>query len=331
MQSGYVHAETVINEAAQRLGISNPEAYRLRFTKLIVDAEKKIGTIGSVGWKYYLYEIGSHDFPTGDRLLVPHDLIDNLTVLGSDGCVIDSCQYNVQGNYIRFFPVRTEPVIIKYRGVLLDVKGTPLVPWNHFEATTCYLVFMYLTAEYNSKRAPRYLYHDAKMEWRDRLGEARGNDFFPNEAGIVEAGRALYNARICKAGQKCCDACSMEDIDHLIDTWLNGQSDMLYGAIPRNYILDSPAGLTDSIIATLSSATKVEAEGDEFYNNVEDYQRMIFVVPHAFTQITKMYDSLNNDVFENYFDLIVDNNRDYYIYVSKEFVSPFNYKLKFEF
>lgn len=333
MESGYVHAETVINEAAERLGISNPEAYRLRFKKLLIDAEKKIGTIGTVGFKYYLYEVGSSQFPLGDRLLVPHDLIDNLTILDSSGCEIDSCSYNIQGNYIRFSPIRTTPIIIKYRGVLLDINGDALIPNNHFEASTCYLMYMYISTRYHTGKSPRYMYKDAQIEWRDRLGEARGNDLFPDEKGIIEAGQALYNARICKAGQKCCDACTSKNIGDLIDEYFtsNEDQDMLYGSIPLNVLVEEPFDLTDSLIGTLFSATKEEVEGDDFYNNVTDPSRTIFVVPKAFGEITKMYDSLQNNFFENYFNLIIDNERDYFIYVSKEFVNPYNYKLKIEF
>lgn len=333
MESGYVHAETVINEAAERLGISNPESFRLRFTKLIVDAEKKIGTIGSVGYKFYLYEVGANDFPDGTRLLIPHDLIDSMEILGIDGCKLDHCEYNIQGNYIRFNPPRVDPIVIKYRGVLLDIKGCPIVPWNHFEATTCYIMYMYLSTKYHTGKTARYVYKDSQTEWRDRLGEARGNDFFPDEAGIVEAGVALHNARICKEGQPCCEPCSCGGIEHLIDEY-NGNADntdMLYGTIDLNVIVDDVYSLTDYILSTLTPTTKADVEGDNFYNNVEEASRMIFVVPQNYGQVTKMYDSLGNNVFDNYFNLIVDNDRGYFAYVAKEFVNPFNYNLKFEF
>ena len=331
MQSGYVHAETVINEAASRLGIDNPEPFRLRFTKLIVDAEIKIKTIGSIGYKYYLYEVGSYPFPDGTRLLIPHDLIDSMEVLDKDGCTIDSCEYYVQGTYLRFHPARTEPVIIRYRGVLLDMYGMPIVPLNHQEASICYIIYMYMTTLYNTNKAPRYKYKDAQIEWRDRLGEARGNDMFPDEAGIIEAGQALFNARICKAGQKCCDACSMEDISHLIDEYNADVRPMLYGGIDLPVIVDDPYTITDFLLSTLSSTTKEIAEGDLFFNNITVAQRMIFAVPQDYGHITEMFDSLNNDIFPNYFNLIVDNERGYFVYVSKEFVNPFNYKLKLNF
>lgn len=192
MHSGQEDVRRVIYEACERLGISNSEAYELRFLSLIIDAEKKIGTGNPVGMIYNSYEPKNALFPFGRKLLIPHQVISDLYVLDKNGDQLDSCKYKIRGNYVLFSEPQTEIIILKFKGLILDFENQPFISTNHFEAVVSYLVYMETTTRYHSKKAPYYQYKDTREWWQDRLAEARGDDFFSTKEQFEEASLELY-------------------------------------------------------------------------------------------------------------------------------------------
>jgi len=187
MLSGQENIRKVIYEACERLGISNSDAYELRFLSLAIDAEKKIGTGNSIGTIYNRYAPFNKMFPLGRKIILPHQLISDLEVLNENKEPLDKCKYIVRGNYVLFTEEQKKAIILKFKGLLLDLEKQPFISLNHFEAVVSYLVYMESTTRLHSKKISYYQYKDTREWWQDRLGEARGDDFFSTEKQFSDA------------------------------------------------------------------------------------------------------------------------------------------------
>lgn len=329
MISGFSDLGKVIYEACERLGISNSEAYELRFLGLVVDALNKIGTGNSVGEKYNLYEVGNSSFADGRKLFIPHEMIDNLEVLDKEGATIDPCDYSIRGNYVLFKEVQTDPIIIKFRGLLFDIKNEPWISHNHFEAVVSYLVHMENTTRYFSKKIPRYIYIDSKEWWQDRLGEARGNDSFASNEQFEEASAILYSVKLfLESGAL--KVCEGESINDLLFTYMN-LSDIKYGILD----LVTPLVVKGDYVEDSTLSPELESTSqdmsDNFYIDITDAGYLTVVVPQSEGTIVAMVDSVGKDIFPNYFNIIKDDVRMIRIYKAVNFLNPGNYKLTFEF
>jgi len=328
MITGYVDIEKIIYEACQRLGISNSEGYEMRFTNLIIDAEIKIGTGSVIGEVLELYQPGSVNFKNGERLLLPNYLVSDLEIYDSKGCFMSKANYKSIGHHIVFSEKQENPIIIKFQGLLLDIENNPYISQHHFEALVTYLVYMESTTRYYKKDIARYMYIDARQDWRDSLGEARGNDFFVTEEQMAEVGLELHSILRFKNYDKTYNTIDMNSLLDIYETALS----IRIGVLPLATTLDVATDyvesdtLTDEVVESVSKLSSDEYTLETTYTG-----RITVVVPYASGTITSLKDSLNNEIFPNYFDIINDSSREIRIYKAKNFLTASNYKLKFTF
>ena len=328
MISGYVDISNIIYEASERLGISNSEAYEMRFMRLILDAEMKIGTGMITATKIVLHQPGSISFFDGQRLNVPAELVDSLCVFDSDKNLINRSCYAVVGKKIIFTKVQTTPIILTYNGIEFDVNNEPVVSQNHKEAVVSYLVYMETTTRYHSKKAAHYEFVDSREWFQDRMGEARGNDGFPTFNDIKEGAGALFAVKMYLIGGEVC--CSDGDIDDVLMDYTRTKN-IYYGSLDLNSSLITATDYTPSLLTNEIETTLDNLSSGSFYFNNTIVSRFTLILPYDSGLINSMLDDSNNDIFDGYFNIIKDEVKKLTIYTAKEFVSAGNYKLTFGF
>lgn len=328
MVNGYVDISQVVYEACERLGISNSEAYELRFMKLALVAEKKIGTGLITSHKMNLIEPGSTYFRDGKSLIIPHDLVSHLCILNSEKCEFDRCDYNIFGKRIIFKEVQLKPIIITYIGVEFDVNDEPIISSNHEEAVISYLVYMENFTRYQSKKIPKYIFDDSRMWWQDRLGEARGDDAFPTSRQIEESSVPLYSVKMyLENGDVNCGSCSLDD---LIITY-EKMFKVHYGILSLDKTIETASDYNETILNPEIETTTIDLASGNFVLKVTTPGRFTIVLPYSSSFINSMKDSLGNDVFDGYFNIIQDSVKELTIYVAKEFLTAGDYQLTFGF
>lgn len=328
MNTGYVNIESTISEACSRLGISNEETYRARFYKLIIDAQIKIGTGAAVGIKYNVYQSGNEFFPDGQRLLMPHEMIDFHCFYDKDFDKIDPCDYVIRGKYVYFKkPFTTDPLILMYNGLLFDLEENPVISYNHNEAITSYLIYMEMTTRYYSKKAPRYMYIDSQNEWSDRLAEARGNDMFPTWEILQTTSAILYSTKLFLKYGTC--VCEQSDPLEALKTYYS-LKELKYGILPLGEEIVTAEDYTGNNFTEIETSVG-ELESGDFVLAVTDPGKFTLIVPFATGEITSMKDALGNEILNGYFNKIDDLARQIFIYVANEFLTEGNYNLTFEF
>ncbi len=73
---------------------------------------------------------------------------------------------------------------ISYMGWDIDEEGWPVVYWQHEDAVTQYLKFMYLSKRYYQGKLPKHVYDSASERWYWLCGQARGDDELPDQEEI---------------------------------------------------------------------------------------------------------------------------------------------------
>jgi hypothetical protein len=329
MISGYTDISSVIYEASERLGISNSEAYEMRFMRLILDAEIKIGTGMITARKVNIYEPGSLSFQDGQTLLIPHELLNNLCVLDSKKCVIDKNCYAVIGKRIVFSKVYIDPIILTFNGIEFDVNDEPVISINHKEAVVSYIVYMENFTRRSSKKVTEYVFQDSREWWQDRLGEARGDDAFPSFEDIKETGGLyhvvgtlhLLNGNI---------HCSGNTLDDVLSEY-NTLNKVFYGTLALEDSLVNPEDYNLTLLNPQIETTTDFMSDSEFTITTTKVGRLVIVLPYKSGLINSMRDLFFNDIFDGYFNIIKDNVRNITIYVAKEFILTGEYKLTFKF
>ena len=344
MDSGYVQIESIINEACERLGISNPEAYTMRFLNLIITAEKKIYTGSSKTKKYSVYEVGSESFKDGRRILIPHDMLAELKVKEIDDedkltiKLIDPCDFDKRGNWILFKEARTKAVVLEYDGLLFDLNDMPVISHNHEEAVVSYLVYMETTTRYFSKKVPRYVYIDSKTEWSDRLGEARGDDMFASPDEHKNAAAEYYAVKLYSYDS----ACSYKGINDLLLDYTPGDGGggnptpgpdktIKTGSLDIGIDINFPSDYNEGMLRYKEEEQPSDLSSDNYYFNAQQTGRIVFAVPFSAGQVTEIRDAFNANILESEFKAVVDELAELTIYVSKNMMTPAQYKLKFTF
>lgn len=329
MITGYCNINQVIYEACERLGISNSEAYELRFLRLILDAELKISTGLISGKKILVYEPGSYFFKDSKKLMLPEDLVDHLSILDLKKKEIDKYKYIIRGNYIIFSEIKTDPIILEYNGVIFDMNDQPVISLSHFEAVVSYLVYMETTTRYHSKKAAHYEFIDSRDWWQDRLAEARGNDAFPTSNDIKEASGAFHSVKMyLEMG-----ILNVENATNLDDaiTEYENLSKLFYGILSLDQSITTAEEYNASMLNPITETTSAVLSSNDFILTLSSPGRLVLSVPFNTGNINSMLDAANNNIFEGYFDIYVDELRKITIYVGKEFLNTGSYKLTFGF
>jgi hypothetical protein len=328
MISGYVDISNVIYEACERLGISNSEAYEMRFMRLILDAEMKIGTGMITAKKVVLYQPGSDRFLDGKRLNVPPELVDSLCIYDSYKMAIPRNCYDVIGKRIIFSNTQTTPIILTYNGIEFDINDQPVISQSHKEAVVSYLVYMETTTRYHSKKAAHYEFVDSREWFQDRMGEARGDDAFPTFNDIKEGAGALFAVKMYLIGGEV--PCKDGDVEDVLNDY-NRTNNIYYGSLDLSSPLIIASDYTSSLLTNEIETTLDNLSSGSFYFNNTIVSRFTLVLPYDSGLINSMLDDANNDIFDGYFNIIKDEVKRLTIYTAKDFVSAGNYKLTFGF
>ena len=326
MISEYSDISQVIYEACERLGISNSEAYEMRFLRLVLDAEKKISTGLISAEKTYLYEVGSPLFSDGIHLIIPQDLISGLCIFNSLKEIINPCEYVISGKKIIFKEARTDAIILEYVGIVFDINDQPVISYNHFEAVVSYLVFMETTTRFHSKKATYTEFQDARAWWQDRLGEARGDDAFPTTEDIKASSGALHSVKMyLQYGIVDCGSSS-----NVVQEYQKIKK-VFYGVLNLSDTIVNPEDYTSTILNPETETTVTELSSDSFNLEVTFPGRLTIILPYESGLINSMKDAANNDIFQGYFNIIKDETRQLTIYVANNFITAGIYKLTFGF
>ena len=329
MISGYVDISQVIYEACERLGISNSEAYEMRFMRLILTAEKKIATGLISSKKITLYEPGNVNFLDGKKLILPHDLTSHLSILDSTDNEIQISDYSLVGKRIVFNDVRTSSVVLEYIGVEFDVNDEPVISSNHEEAVVSYLVYMENFTRYQSKKIPKYIFDDSREWWQDRLGEARGDDAFPDSDGIKKASEEYSCVKMCLLNGEVISNGS-NNVAALIIEYTN-LSQIYYGILPLADQITVATDYTNTILSNQVESTVGALSSDTFILTTLTVGRLVIVVPYASGLIKFITDAGNNNILDQSFNILKDETKQLTIYVAIEFIIPGDYKLTFGF
>lgn len=70
---------------------------------------------------------------------------------------------------------------ISYMAIDLDEEGWPMVAYEHEDAVTHYLMYMYKAGEYYEGKLAHHVYKELQQRWFWLCGQARGDDELPNE------------------------------------------------------------------------------------------------------------------------------------------------------
>jgi hypothetical protein len=329
MISGYTDISSVIYEACERLGISNSEAYEMRFMRLILDAEMKIATGMITARKVNVYEPGSFSFQDGQTLLIPHELVNNLSVLDSKKCVVDKNCYTAVGKRLVFSKVHITPIILTYNGIEFDMNDDPVISQNHKEAVVSYIVYMENFTRRSAKKVTEYAFQDSRDWWQDRLGEARGDDSFPSFEDIKETGGLFHvvgTLHLLNGSVKC----SGNTLDDVLSEY-NTLDRVFYGTLALEDSLVNPEDYNLALLNPQTQTTTLLMSDSEFTITTTEVGRLVIVIPYKSGLINSMKDLFGNDIFEGHFNILKDNVRNITIYVAKEFIVVGEYKLTFGF
>ncbi len=197
MYSNIVPFENILERIKDDTGITSLRNLLPKIRRLIYRVEHEIGYGGSVLLRRVKYsvEAGTILFDGYQyKLKLPNDVV-HLEAIGM--CQEDQVcpgDYRIQGNWMFFCKGhKITGFSLLYYTLLTDGEGNPVTTENHFEAVASGVsMYLYRAKRFNDKGS-RATYKDMEEYYHDRIGEARGDDFWPST--IEEWSRAASMLR----------------------------------------------------------------------------------------------------------------------------------------
>lgn len=184
MISGIVYFNEIISNVKDRTGITNLMPFYPKIRRSIINTENAIGAGGLVVRKIESYTLGDGKYD-GQYLIIPEDFVGEYDYYKQN-------VFKYLGDRIELYEVPgPETVDLIYIGMLTDSFGNPITTRNHLEAVLNGIVLDLYRPKMFLGVGAKNMYDDLKMEWKDEIMNARGNDAFPSEAEWAEIGETL--------------------------------------------------------------------------------------------------------------------------------------------
>lgn len=344
MYSNLVPFEQIVQQVKDDTGIKNLQNLYPKIRRLVFRVERDIGYGAnavlkrikySTADKTLLYD-GNHY-----KIRLPEDII-ALEKVGM--CCEGVCpgMYLIQGNWLFFNKgVSLTEFTLIYYTLLCDGNGNPVTTENHMEAVSAGVsYFLYKPLRFANK-GHRATFKDLEYEYYDRIGEAKGDDVWPDtmeEWAAISATMKMssMDARISLGMNKGFDAVPESVNTNTMEPGTGDSGDTTTNQIHSFQF----SNLTDSIAQSdLITDQWLEANG-----TVHSEKEMLEGKPISFENVGRggfaiktttpgkyvitdvLGNNLNNTVFDNVYDAVNDLD----IYISKEYYAPSTIYFKFK-
>ena len=336
MYSNIIPFSDLVDAVKDATGINNLRNRLPQLRRLVNRIQGEIGYGGSLLLKKVNYNTEDNTIAVDaagiHKIRLPQDLV-KIESIGT--CHFGICpeKYNIQGNYIFFKGIVTDFTLVYY-ALICDGLGNPVVTENHFEAVISGLeYFMYKQKIWNKEGNANYLAY-LENYYSDRIGEARGNDVFPNTAKEWEKlGTKLRMSQrdllIYDSYEACYKGLPMSTNNEILDGDNDTSDDIVFNWQYDDLVSDiSLAPGYDNIFLAQQANDPINVWINGVVINYQSVGRIAFAiknVPEDYYQIIDVFETdITSTVFDTYYDSV--NKVQYYI--SKEYYSHGNIYFK---
>ena len=336
MYSNLIPFSDIVDSIKDATGINNLRNRLPQVRRLVNRIQSEIGYGGSMLLKKvnYCTEDGTIGVDASGlhKIKLPQDLV-KIESVGT--CYFGVCpeKYNIQGNYIFFKGVVTEFTLVYY-ALICDGEGNPTVTENHFEAVISGLeYFMYKQKIWNKEGNANYLAYLDKY-YQDRIGEARGNDVFPNTAKDweklgVKLRMSQRDLLIYDSYEACYNGLPTSTNNEIIDGDNDRSDDMVYNWQYDDLVSDiSLAPTYDSVFLNLQDVDPIDVWINGTVINYTSVGRIAFAISNIPEDYYQIIDVFETDITSTIFDTYYDSVNSVQYYISKEYYSHGNIYFK---